>query len=100
MKAPSHLTAAQIRHALAPRIRRILVRISKGILTEQEIDFAVNSACHPQRIKREMIKRGACKFHGVLMLESTEATQFILSHVSEDIQGTDTAEPATTSPQG
>lgn len=100
MKAPSHLTAAQIKHALAPRIRRILVRIAKGVLTEQEIDFAVNSACHPQRIKREMLKLGACKFHGTLMLESTEATQFILSHVSEDLHASDTANTATTSPQG
>lgn len=89
MKAPSHLTAAQVKHAL----KTLLARTVDDPVT-------LVKATHPQRIKREMLKRGACKFHGVLMLESTEATRFIISHVSEDLHASDTANTATTSPQG
>lgn len=89
IRAPSHLTAAQIKHALKATLAR----------TVDDPVMMVKST-HPQRIKREMLKLGACKFHGVLMLESTEATRFILSHVSEDLHASDASEPATTSPQG
>ena len=81
MKAPNYLTAAQIRNCL----NRVVTNLHD---------------LHPQRIKREMIKRGATRWHGVLMLESTKATQFIASHVSDDTQGSDTQEPSTTQPNG
>jgi hypothetical protein len=82
MMAPSHLTAAQI------------VRVLRPIMASQCSDYAdVLWACHPQRIKRWMIKLGATRWHGTLMLESTAATEFINSHlVSEHFE---TLEPKT-----
>lgn len=81
MKAPNYMTATQIRNAL------------KRVTSDK-------NKLHRQRIKREMTKRGALMWHGVLALESTKATQFIASHVPDNAQGCDAQNVDTTRPNG